>query len=212
MPILVVATLLLGGGLLGLAVGGGPLAIDLALADAIIPIWPRFATDLFDSLASLPVVLAVGLVAAGASWVAGRRGAAVAFLVGLAAEIPVAIVKAVVDRPRPPGGLEIEAIGSVASYPSGHTVRAVVIGGLLAATLIWSSRDRLRMVLSIVLACALIGLVGMARIASGQHWPTDVLGGILFGGAWLTLCLAVARTIERLRIRPREPPATGPRR
>jgi ABC-type phosphate transport system permease subunit len=40
-------------------------------------------------------------------------------------------------------------------------------------------------------------LVGLARIASGQHWPTDVLGGLMLGVAWLTICLAVARMVGR---------------
>jgi undecaprenyl-diphosphatase len=184
---------------LGLAVADGPLQIDLAIAAAIAPAWPAVATELGNLLGSLPIAALIGIVAATASWTVGRRGTALAFVVALAGELPVTIVKAVVDRPRPPGGIDIEAIGSVASYPSGHTVRAVVIGGLLLATVVWTSHVRIRQALAIVGAGAIVGLVGMARIASGEHWPTDVLGGVLLGGAWLTISLTVARVVDGRR-------------
>ncbi len=32
-------------------------------------------------------------------------------------------------------------------------------------------------------------IMGVARVASGEHWPSDVLGGYLLGGLWLTLLL-----------------------
>jgi membrane-associated phospholipid phosphatase len=32
-------------------------------------------------------------------------------------------------------------------------------------------------------AGAFLGLVGWARLASGEHWPWDVLGGYLLGAA-----------------------------
>ena len=36
---------------------------------------------------------------------------------------------------------------------------------------------------------ATIVLMGVARIDSGEHWPSDVLGGYLLGGLWLMVTI-----------------------
>jgi membrane-associated phospholipid phosphatase len=117
---------------------------------------------------------------------------AAAFVMGLTIEIPTEILKLVVDRPRPPTASEIEAFGSVASYPSGHVARVVVIGGLLVGCYLWRRR-RARWV-GLAAAGLVAGLVAFARIGLGAHWPTDVVGGILVGVAWLELALMIGRS------------------
>lgn len=59
------------------------------------------------------------------------------------------------------------------AFPSGHTTDAFT-GALLAA--LWLPHPLLRL-----LALALAALVGFARIAAGEHWPWDVLAGMLLG-------------------------------
>jgi undecaprenyl-diphosphatase len=159
--------------------------------------YPPAATDLFDTLGALPVFGPVMVLGAIAGFVLRRPGPGVAFLVGLCGEIPTALVKLVVDRPRPPASTEIEAFVTAASYPSGHTVRAVLMAGLIVAALGWRGRSTVVRIAAGIAGVAFASLVGLARIASGQHWPTDVLGGLMLGVAWLTICLVIAESVER---------------
>jgi membrane-associated phospholipid phosphatase len=192
-----VAVLLVGVAALGFVIRSGPLPIDLSLPPAIMAWYPPAATDLFDALGALPVFGGVMVVGAVAWFLRRRPGLGVAFALGLCGEIPSTIVKLIVDRPRPPASTEIEAFVTAASYPSGHTVRAVVMAGLIVAALGWRRRSTAVRVVAVVAGVAFASLVGLARIASGQHWPTDVLGGLMLGVAWLTICLVVADWVER---------------
>jgi membrane-associated phospholipid phosphatase len=45
-------------------------------------------------------------------------------------------------------------------------------------------------------AAAIVLLVGVTRVYLGVHYPSDVVGGFLAGGAWALFCLA---WFERLR-------------
>jgi membrane-associated phospholipid phosphatase len=186
--------------LLGIAVRGAPAPVDVALADTVASLMPPSATDVFNFLGTLPVFGVVGVVGAAVQWSRGRQSIAAAFLVGLCAEFVTTLVKVVIDRPRPPGGTDVEGFITAASYPSGHSVRLVVMTGMLVVAL--APRQGAGRWLVIAGAVVLVALVGFARIASHEHWPTDVLGGWLLGTAWLTLCLMVEQT---LRIRGRAP-------
>jgi undecaprenyl-diphosphatase len=192
-----VAVLLVGLAVLGLVVRGGALTIDTSLPPWIMSWYPSGATDLFDTLGTLPVFGAVMVAGAIVSVLTHRPGMSAAFAVGLCVEIPAALVKLIVDRPRPPASTEIEAFITAASYPSGHTVRAVLMAGLIVAAVAWTRRPGAVRFVATIVGVALVAFVGLARIASGQHWPTDVLGGLMLGVAWLTICLAVARMVGR---------------
>lgn len=187
---------------LGILVRGGPLAIDLDLAAAVGGWYPRFATDAFDTLASVPVIAAVAVVGIVRSVVRRDPGLAVGFALGLASEIPTTLAKYAFDRPRPPGTTEVETIGSIAGYPSGHTVRAIVVAGMLVAAFAWAHRSAAVRWMAVIAAIAFVALVGLARVGSGQHWPTDVLGGIMLGLTWLIVCLSMAGTFDRWKAVP----------
>lgn len=75
------------------------------------------------------------------------------------------------------------------SFPSGHTMMATTLYGVLAAYLVSNSRSTGRRILLITLAGILIALVGFSRIYLGAHYLSDVLGAMAEGLAWLSLCL-----------------------
>ena len=70
------------------------------------------------------------------------------------------------------------------SYPSGHSLLAAsfyLALGLLACRYFSSWRDR---AVVVVLACVIVGMVGLSRIYLGVHFPTDVASGTILGAAW----------------------------
>ncbi len=73
------------------------------------------------------------------------------------------------------------------SFPSGHAVSATVFYGFLAILLCSSVPSKVRRVAIRVAAIALILAVGFSRVYLGVHYPTDVLGGMFEGAAWLNI-------------------------
>jgi undecaprenyl-diphosphatase len=87
-------------------------------------------------------------------------------------------IKPIFDVPRPPAVLDLVVIGPVwqaGSLPSGHTLSAFTVWGLLVLS---GALDRRWQVFG---AGVLAALVGISRIAVGVHWPADILMGAGLG-------------------------------
>ncbi len=89
------------------------------------------------------------------------------------------------------------------SFPSGHTLNAVAIAGILAYLLLLRQHRRLTRVLSITVAVVFAVTIGISRVYLGHHWFTDVLAAFFLSGAWL----AVVITAHRLYLTARRPGA-----
>jgi undecaprenyl-diphosphatase len=97
-------------------------------------------------------------------------------------------LKEVVGRARPEYFLTGAEPGTQ-SFPSGHSLFAMVFGGLLiflVEDLVHSPPVRRTLQFALAL---LILAVGASRVYLGVHWPSDVLGGYLFGGMSLLILL-----------------------
>jgi undecaprenyl-diphosphatase len=109
------------------------------------------------------------------------------------------LIQVIVHRHRPFRHSEFLDLGGY-SFPSGHTMAATLLYGLLAvfAILVWKGWHwRILAILGAILA---IALVGFSRIALGAHYLTDVLGAIVGGTSWLILCMIVVEWTRRRRL------------
>lgn len=146
-----------------------------------------------------PLVLA-------AAWALTRWFAESLFmLLAAAATLSADLVKMIVQRARPTDAL-VHVVHNTnldgSSFPSSHVVEYTLVFGFcfyLAATLIKPSAWRTL----ILAACGLmVVLVGPSRIAMGQHWASDVIGGYLLGfGLLLVIVWAYRGWEERVGVR-----------
>ncbi|MQY37331.1 hypothetical protein SRB17_53350 [Streptomyces sp. RB17] len=110
-----------------------------------------------------------------------------AVTVALAAVVQQSVKRAV-DRPRPVWPDPVDS-ARYAAFPSGHAMTATVVCGLLLWLLHRFGAGRVRRRTAVAAAVVSVLGVGVTRVWLGVHWPSDVVGGWLFGA--LTVALAV---------------------
>jgi membrane-associated phospholipid phosphatase len=81
-------------------------------------------------------------------------------------------------------------LDDIADFPAGHALRATVFYGLVAFCIAQVSTRRQGM-LAYGAAIALIVAISLIRIYLGAHYPMDILGGWIAGGALLSVIVAV---------------------
>ena len=113
-------------------------------------------------------------------------------------------LKALVGRVRPVVADPV-AYGGGNSFPSGHTLGATIVYGMLALVVLSATRGRHRG--WVVTVAALIALVvGLTRLALGVHFLSDVLAGWLLGLAWISVTAYAFRVWRREAGHPTPPP------
>lgn len=85
------------------------------------------------------------------------------------------------------------------SFPSGHTTGSTLFYGMLAAYLVCRTPSLPSRILIVLSACAMVTLTGVSRMVLGVHYLSDVLAAVLFGTAWLALCLTAISSVRRHR-------------
>lgn len=106
------------------------------------------------------------------------------------------VLKGIVESPRPTGEqLRLADVYEEFGYPSGHTTSATVLAGALIVLLLRRVHDPAWRRVGLV-ACLLIPMVtGFARVYVGAHWPSDVLGGFLWGALIVLLAAELSRRL-----------------
>ena len=112
-------------------------------------------------------------------------------IAGAGAGLGVQIVKFAVGRSRPELWLGAfhQARVSASSFPSGHTVGAFALAGVL----LFYARSRGLRIIALLLAIC----VGVSRILAFRHWPSDVVAsaalGLIAAGAVAPAAVGTAR-------------------
>ena len=177
-----------------LLTGDTVTGIDTFLNGALGPYRARELLVAFAWLTQLGAGPAITVAVAVASvflWAAGRRrDLAALWIVWLGAAATTWSAKYLISRGRP-DFLDV-ASASSPSFPSGHTIMAMAVYGFLAYVLtrpLARRRDRIAVLASTAL---LILSIGFSRIFLSVHFASDVIAGLLAGGVWLLVGIAVA--------------------
>lgn len=108
--------------------------------------------------------------------------------------------KDIIGRHRPPLVDAVPPYEYSPSFPSGHTLNATVVAGVVGYLLWLHRRTLLARIACVVVPVVTAVAVGLTRILLGAHWFTDVVAAWLLGAAWL----AVVITAHRLYLTARQ--------
>jgi membrane-associated phospholipid phosphatase len=133
----------------------------------------RMVSDLATGYVLLPLTVLGSVIL----WRRGQHAVARALpVIGVATAVVLAITKWLVGKPRP----SLRGYG----FPSGHVFGATVFV-LMVVYLLWRYGAPLRWrLVAGVAGLAFIVAVAYSRLHVGAHWPSDVLGGAVFGIAF----------------------------
>lgn len=109
------------------------------------------------------------------------------------------VIKTLADRARPHFDNPV-ASAPGRSFPSGHALESLVGVAILLIVLLPLMRPVWRRV-AVVVAIAVIALIGFARVTLGVHYLSDVVGGWIFAAGWVAATTAAFR-LWRKRVDP----------
>jgi undecaprenyl-diphosphatase len=173
--------------------------VDDRWLDAMVRVRTGWLTDVAEVLSVLggPFVTFPLRLLVTAGLAVHRRWLQLGAWVGaiVTSELCIGPLKALIDRPRPPGALRET---SSAAFPSGHAIAASVTALGLVVVLHPPVRARTRWT---AVAAAFAALMALSRTYLAVHWLSDVLGGLCLGVGWALVWPAALELIRGMRLR-----------
>jgi len=171
------------------------LPFDVAVLEWMGTIRRPWLTDVmlfFTFIGNGAIEVPLALLATYVMWRIGRPLCAKRYvLAALSAEVVYAILKPSFQRDRP-RIIERLADAGWYSYPSGHAMLAPVIYGFALILLAKSVRSRSARSALLLMAMTIPPLIALSRVYLGVHYPSDVVGALFLGNAWVLLWSEVA--------------------
>ena len=133
-------------------------------------------------------------------WAEGTHGVVVIILGGFLVEL----LKTAFERARPS---TLPPLFTGNSFPSGHTVGALLLAGTLGFLLLQQRTTVWKKGIGIVVLLLCVTAVMWQRLYLAHHWLSDILGSVLLSGAWL--CFALVRPDGRNILRHFAPACVG---
>ncbi len=168
-----------------IAAGKSVLPGDVATATYIQSNLPAALNPLIvvaNLLGEAPFIIGISLAVATMLVLRGHRQLATIVAMACFAQAANVALKLTLESPRPTGSLiQVSEHAGGFGFPSGHTMSTTVLALVLfyVATTLMASGIRRRIVQSVLLMTPV--LMGVARIETGAHWPSDVVGAWLWG-------------------------------
>jgi undecaprenyl-diphosphatase len=188
------------------AAGGGTLPGDVAIARAVQRLDSGLASDI--ATVGNAVGSTRGMVPVAAALVVALIllrcfPEALFLMIAISARRLGPELKRLFESPRPTrADVRVVEIASGYGFPSGHAFGTTLLYSsmiVLANAVIGSVWLR-RLVQAICVAVML--LVGFSRVYTGAHWPSDVLGGYLWGALVVGLLVPLANAFRQRRAVP----------
>lgn len=188
--------------------GEGVAGLDRPVLDAMVearnPVRAEWATRFTDvgGVIGMPVLAAVVVLALALWW--RRRTPVILMLAAATGSLLMTVTgKELTARTRPPMELALRPFESSPSFPSGHTLNATVVAGVVAYLLLIRLRGHHGRRLVVVLTALFVIAMGLSRVYLGHHWLSDVVAAWLIGLGWLAVVVTAHRLLITLgRVRP----------
>ena len=156
------------------------------------------AATILAFMGSPPVIAGLALASAvlGLFWHKVRGAAWTLPIAIIGAGLIIQGVKLVIKRPRPSFFAPLLHETGY-SFPSGHSLIAMVVYGLLGYFALHLFKNAAARLLVRVLTVLIVVAIGVSRVYVGVHYPTDVLAGWVAGVPWLIACLGLHEVLSR---------------
>ena len=151
---------------------------------------------------SPPVIVGIAAVAAltGFFWRKVRGAVWTLPIAVIGSGVIIQGIKLFVQRPRPqavPHSFQPLIHETGYSFPSGHSLIAMVVYGLLGYFALHLVKNQAARLVVRILTVLVVFAIGASRVYVGVHYPTDVLAGWTAGVPWLISCLGLHEVLTR---------------